>query len=188
VHRSLRSRRAVFGAAAAVVALCAGGAVALATSSSTSPEIAACVKHDKGALYKVTVDPAAPLQCRAGDASITWNQSGPAGPPGFGATQRFTSGPLSVPNQTAATLETACPASAPQLVSGGYLLAPAAVIQATVTEDGPVSDSVWRVTVVNDSGLTLEFTPYVMCASSGTPAPGGSSAATSRVTRTSLRS
>jgi hypothetical protein len=108
-----------------------------------------------------------------GDTGMTGSQgpqgiqgaTGPAGPAGFGGAQVNTFGPVDVPTGTAATLAEGCTSSAdPTLLSGGYSLSPAAVIGVAATVDGPISSGVWEVVIVNNSGQTVSFTDYTVCA------------------------
>jgi hypothetical protein len=79
-------RLAIAGGALAAVAL-AGGAVALATASSSSAVYKGCLSRVGGLLYNVQVNPGTDPKCLARDTVISWNQSGPPGVTGGAGTQ-----------------------------------------------------------------------------------------------------
>jgi hypothetical protein len=81
VKISISRRMAIGGAVAAAIAG-AGSAVALAVERPSSDVFQACLRHNQGGLYHVTVNPSSPPACQPHDTLITWNESGPAGPPG----------------------------------------------------------------------------------------------------------
>jgi hypothetical protein len=82
------SRRVVIAAGSVVAIAAAGSAVALATTSSPSPTVyKGCLSHLGGLLYNVEVNPSSAPRCLAHDTSISWNQSGPAGPTGTSGPQ-----------------------------------------------------------------------------------------------------
>jgi hypothetical protein len=90
------------------------GVVALAGATTPSTVYSACVTHgggrddafgffghSKGTLYDVTVN--GTPQCRRGDISISWNQTGPQGPAGQQGPQGATGSP-GPPGPAGATL------------------------------------------------------------------------------------
>jgi hypothetical protein len=80
--------------------------------------------------------------------------------------KRQVSTPVNIPTNNAGTQIHACEdPQFPTLVGGGYSLSPAALVNVTATINGPTSDGVWQVTIVNPSGQTVTLTPYTMCAS-----------------------
>jgi hypothetical protein len=82
----LTRRLAIGGGALAAIAV-AGGAVALATTGSSSAVYKGCLSHVGGLLYNVQVNPGANPKCLAHDTTISWNQSGPPGATGAGGAQ-----------------------------------------------------------------------------------------------------
>lgn len=68
----------------AVAAALAGGgtAVALAVEQPSSDVFQACLRHNQGGLYDVTLNPSSPPDCQPNDTLVSWNKTGPAGVPG----------------------------------------------------------------------------------------------------------
>lgn len=73
---------------AAVCVLALGGAGA-ADAASTTPAkgtLTACVSHETGGFYNLTIGPNADKACRTGDVRVRWSQTGAAGPRGTAGT------------------------------------------------------------------------------------------------------
>lgn len=69
---------------AAVCVLALGGAGA-ADAASTTPArgtLTACVSHQSGAFYNLTIGPNPDKACRTGDVRVRWSQTGAPGPRG----------------------------------------------------------------------------------------------------------
>jgi hypothetical protein len=98
-------------------------------------------------------------------ASGATGATGATGPAGPASKQVNTFGPVSVPTESFATLIEGCTSSAfPTLISGGYSLSPAALVGLAATVDGPSGANDWEVVIVNNSGQTVSFTEYTVCA------------------------
>ncbi len=82
-NRGRRSGRriAALGGSVLLVSVALGGSVA-ASAGPAPTTYSACVSHFGAVLYAVTASPATPSHCVGHDTSISWNQVGPAGPPG----------------------------------------------------------------------------------------------------------
>ena len=76
----LRPRRGILTAAAAGLAVLAvGGGVALATIPGGGGAISGCYAKKDGSLRVIDASSAT---CKAGEAALVWNQTGPQGPKG----------------------------------------------------------------------------------------------------------
>jgi hypothetical protein len=109
-----------------------------------------------------------------GPAGLT----GPAGPAGTVNATDETSGPIDVPNQTAATVDQICPVSGSIATGGGVSVSPANIIGLTITDSAPHLNGTtpvgWDMTVVNASGLDVTATVHIVCVP---PASSGAAAA-----------
>lgn len=69
-------------------------------------------------------------------------------------------GPLTAPNQSGGALEASCPAGE-VILSGGYMTSSGV---AYFTASYPLDTTTWRVVVFNNSGSSMTFGAYALCA------------------------
>jgi hypothetical protein len=93
------------------------GAVALAAIPSADGTITGCRDNRSGALR--VIDAEAGQSCTAKETALTWNQTGPAGPPGVAGVHTVRSEQVNVPIGTFENIRVECPEGEVAL-SGGY--------------------------------------------------------------------
>jgi len=142
------------------VAAIAGTGVAMAAGSSSV--IDACY-NSSGRLRIATT-------CRSSETAVSWNRTGPQGPAGpAGATKvQVVKRSAAVGTSTEADLAAVCP-SGTTLTGGGGEVSPNGIANAYLTASSPytgggTSPIGWHIIGTNNSGTTLTFSVYALCA------------------------
>jgi len=148
----------------AVAAILAAAGASFAAIPSSNGVISAC-KDNKGVLK--VIDAEAGQTCNGNQQPLTWNQQGPAGPPGPGGINGYERVHVNVPIAPygAASGEAVC-SDGKRPVSGGFALGTLHVrVIASVPYDLPAAEPGWYVAASNEGPSPIEITVWALCAS-----------------------
>jgi hypothetical protein len=158
-------RRFIIGLVAGAVL--ATTAAAVASIPSSDGVFTACVKSD-GTLR--LIDAEAGDTCKASEQTVTWNQTGPQGPPGVSEAEVITE-EFEVPANSSEDGQATCPAGK-KAISGGFdtrNVGRATVIGSMNNQSvqgGPVAEQ-WTVAVENGNDFAITVDVQAVCVLTG---------------------
>ena len=140
-----------------------GGGIAYAAIPDASGVIHGCYKNQNGQLR--VIDPAA-SHCRHSETAISWNQTGPPGPPGISGYEERTH-QLFVSAGAFTNVSVSCSAGK-KVLGGGYDIETPDDVKVFSSEptdgSGNIIDNGWNVGVHNAGSVTRQVTVIAVCA------------------------